>query len=337
MKFGLIIRGQYPQGDDMRIRLREDLDAATRAQALGYDCIAKGSHYSSHPFQYIQQIPYLCQVALVAPKLRLIPGVVLLPLHSPLHVAEELASLDVMCDGKLIFGAGIGYREVEFRAFGSTQKDSGRRFEECLTAVKRLWSEDFVTMEASYFRLDNANCTVMPVQKPMPPVWIGANANVGIRRAARMADAWFINPHNKIDTIAEQMEVYKRALDAAGKPFPEELPMAREVFVAPSRAEAIRLARPSLEAKYKAYRDWGQDKVMPAGDRFDLDFEELMQDRFLFGSPAEVVEQILVLQRRFGINTLILGIHWVGMPASLAMEQMQLLAEDVFPAVNGAA
>ncbi|MBN8874210.1 MAG: LLM class flavin-dependent oxidoreductase [Rhodospirillales bacterium] len=336
MRFGLIIRGQYPQGDDMRERLREDLEAARRAEALGYDCVAKGSHYSSHPFQYIQQIPYLCQVALVAPKLRLIPGVVLLPLHSPLHVAEELASLDVMSDGKLIFGAGIGYREVEFQAFGTTQKGSGRRFEECLTAVKRLWSEDFVTMQGSYFRLEHANCTVLPVQRPMPPVWIGANADVGIRRAARMADAWFINPHNKIDTIATQMEVYKRALDEAGKPMPAELPMAREVFVASNRAEAIRLARPYLEAKYDAYREWGQDKVMPSGDAFSLDFEDLMQDRFLFGSPAEVTEQILTLRRRFGITTLILGIHWVGMPASLAMEQMQLLAEEVFPAVNAA-
>jgi alkanesulfonate monooxygenase SsuD/methylene tetrahydromethanopterin reductase-like flavin-dependent oxidoreductase (luciferase family) len=170
----------------------------------------------------------------------------------------------------------------------------------------------------------------------MPPVWIGANANIGIRRAARMADTWFINPHNKIDTIAEQMEVYKRALDACGKPFPHELPMAREVFVAATRNEAIRLARPSLEAKYKAYKDWGQDKVMPTGDAFSVDFEELMNDRFLFGSPSEVVEQILVLKRRFGVNTLILGIHWVGMPASLAMEQMQLISEEVFPAVRSA-
>ena len=70
---------------------------------------------------------------------------------------------------------------------------------------------------------------------------------------------------------------------------------------------------------------------MPTGDAFSTDFEELMNDRFLFGSPAEVAEQILVLQRRFGINTLILGIHWVGMPASLAMEQMQLISEQVFP------
>ncbi len=336
MRFGMIMRGQYPQGDDMRVRLKEDLDAAKFAQDLGFDIIGKGSHYSSHPFQYIQQIPYLCQVAMIAPKLRLMPGVVLLPLHSPLHVAEELASLDVMCDGKLVFGAGIGYREVEFNAFGTTTKKSGQRFEECLTAVKRLWSEDFVSMDASYFKLDNANCTVMPIQKPMPPVWIGANANIGIRRAARMADTWFINPHNKIDTIAQQMEIYKRALDACGKPFPDELPMGRELFVARSREEAIRLARPYLEVKYNAYRAWGQDKVMPSGDAFNNDFEDLMQDRFLFGSPAEIIEQIQVLQRRFGVNTVMLGIHWAGMPNNLAMEQMQMLSEEVFPALRAA-
>ena len=108
-------------------------------------------------------------------------------------------------------GAGIGYREVEFNAFGTTLKQAGPRFEECLTAVKRLWTEPTVTMQGSYFKLDNANCSVPIIQKPTPPVWIGANIGVGIRRAARMADAWFINPHNKLDTIAEQMEVYKRA------------------------------------------------------------------------------------------------------------------------------
>ena len=243
----------------------------------------------------------------------------------------------MLSNGKLVFGAGIGYREVEFRAFGTTLKQAGRRFEECLTALKRLWTEDFVRMKASYFELDGANCTVLPLQKPMPPVWIGANIDVGIQRAARMADAWFVNPHNKLTTLERQMDVYKRALDACGKPFPAEFPMAREVFVARTREEAVRLARPSLEKKYQTYRDWGQDKVMPASDHFNLDFDELIDDRFLIGSAAEVTEQIILLRRRFGVTTLILGVHWVGMPQSLALEQMELLAREVFPAVQRAA
>src|SRR5207253_8229545 len=133
----------------------------------------------------------------------------------------------------------------------------GVRFEENLTAVRRLWTEDFVDMKGSHFELAGASCSIKPVQKPTPPVWIGANADVAIRRAARMGDCWYINPHNTLTTIERQMEVYKRALDEYRRPFPREVPMRREVFVAPSRAEAIRRAQPYLEEKYKAYRDWG--------------------------------------------------------------------------------
>ncbi|MDE2581112.1 MAG: LLM class flavin-dependent oxidoreductase [Rhodospirillales bacterium] len=337
MKFGIMIRGQHPQGDDMRVRLKEDLETARRAEALGYDSVLKGSHYSSHPFQSVQQIPFLAQVAALCPNLRIVAGVVLLPLHKPLDLAEQLASLDIMSNGKLVFGVGIGYREVEFQAFGTTMKDSGPRFEECLTAVRRLWSEDFVTMQGSHFRLDRANSTVKPIQQPGPPVWVGANADVGIRRAARMGDCWYINPHNKLATLERQMEVYKRALDAAGKPLPEEFPIMREVFVARTRAEAIRLARPSLEVKYQAYRAWGQDKVMPKGDNFDQDFDALLDDRFLFGSPDEVTTQVLDLRRRFGVNYVVFGAHWPGMPLAQSLEQMQWLAEEVVPAVRAAA
>jgi alkanesulfonate monooxygenase SsuD/methylene tetrahydromethanopterin reductase-like flavin-dependent oxidoreductase (luciferase family) len=137
-------------------------------------------------------------------------------------------------------------------------------------------------------------------------------------------------------TIDRQMEVYKRALDEYKKPFPAELPMRREVFVAKSRAEAIRLAQPYLEEKYKAYRAWGQDRVMPEGDDFDHEFEELLQDRFLLGSPAEVAEQMVRLNRRLGVNHIVASVHWVGMPNRLALEQVELLAQEVMPAVRQA-
>jgi alkanesulfonate monooxygenase SsuD/methylene tetrahydromethanopterin reductase-like flavin-dependent oxidoreductase (luciferase family) len=333
MQLSLIVRGQHPPGDTAA-HLRDDLELVKRAEEVGFDGIVKGSHYSAHPFQSVQQIPFLAYAAAIAPRLRLICGLVLLPLHKPLDLAEQLATLDILSNGKLVFGCGIGYRDVEFKAFGVPRAGLGKRFEEGLEAVKRLWTEDFVTMKGSHFELDGATCTIKPVQQPMPPIWIGANADVAIRRAARLADCWYINPHNTLTTIERQMDLYKRALDEYKRPFPKEVPMRREVFVAPTRAEAIRRAQPYLEEKYKAYRAWGQDKVMPEGDDFDHGFDELLEDRFLFGSPAEVAEQMIRLNRRLGVNHIVASVHWPGMPNSLALDQLQILAEEVMPQVR---
>ncbi|MDE2007218.1 MAG: LLM class flavin-dependent oxidoreductase, partial [Rhodospirillales bacterium] len=189
----------------------------------------------------------------------------------------------------------------------------------------------------SHFRLDHANCAIRPVQKPTPPVWFGANADRAIRRAARMGGCWYINPHSTLATIERQMALYRAALAEHAQPMPTEVPIMREVFVADSRAEAIRRARPALEIKYQAYRAWGQDKVMPKGDDFDRDFDSLIDDRFLFGAPDEVAEQIVALRRRFGATHVVFGAHWPGMSAAESHAQMRLLAGEVLPRVRATA
>ena len=336
IRFSLFNRGQNPLGDDMHARFQEACEQARLADKLGFDTLMKGSHYSAYPLLDFQQVPFLSRIMAEAPNLRLCAGIVLLPLHKPLDVAETFANIDVMSGGKLIFGVGVGYREVEFQAFGTTMKDAGQRLEENLEAVKRLWTEEKVTMQGSHFNLIDASCPVKPLQKPMPPIWVGANADKAIIRAARVADAWFVNPHNRIDTIARQMDVYKKALEDAGKSdLPEDFPMMREVVVARSREEAMRMAEPFLKAKYDAYHEWGQDKVMPKGDdNLGLIFDELVKDRFLFGSPEEVSNQIIDIVRNFGVNHFVFGVQFPGMPQSMVLDQMQLLAEEVFPAVR---
>jgi alkanesulfonate monooxygenase SsuD/methylene tetrahydromethanopterin reductase-like flavin-dependent oxidoreductase (luciferase family) len=336
IRFSLFNRGQNPLGDDMYARFQEACEQARLADKLGFDTLMKGSHYSAYPLLDFQQVPFLSRIMAEAPNLRLCAGIVLLPLHKPLDVAETFANIDVMSGGKLIFGVGVGYREVEFQAFGTTMKGAGQRLEENLEAVKRLWTEEKVTMQGSHFNLIDASCPVKPLQKPMPPIWVGANADKAIIRAARVADAWFVNPHNRIDTIARQMDIYKKALEDAGKSdLPEDFPMMREVVVARSREEAMRMAEPFLKAKYDAYHEWGQDKVMPKGDdNLGLIFDELVKDRFLFGSPEEVSNQIIDIVRNFGVNHFVFGVQFPGMPQSMVLDQMQLLAEEVFPAVR---
>ena len=239
MRYGIGMRTQYPQGDDMVKRTEDQLDQARWADKLGFDSLMKSQHLAGYPLQEFQQMPFLARVMGEAPHLRLITGIVLLSLHKPLDLAEQLATIDVMSGGRLTFGAGLGYREVEFKGFGTTAKDRVPRFLENLEAIKRLWTEDEVTMKGSHFELDHVRVSLKPAQKPTPPIWIGANADAAIKRAAKLADAWFINPHQKMATIARQLDVYRRALDEAGKPFPTELPLAREIFIAPSTQAAM--------------------------------------------------------------------------------------------------
>ncbi len=332
-QFGLVVRGQAEAGEDISRRFQETLAFVRLADRLGFDSVTKTAHYSAHPFQMLQMVPMLARFAAEAPRLRLNAGVLLLPLMSPLHVAEEFATLDVICGGKIILGVGLGYRDVEFKAFGMTRKERVPRFEANLIAIKRLWTEEKVRMKTPYFELDDASCLPKPLQQPHPPIWVGANADPAIVRAAQLGDCWYIGPAVEITGIERQMEVYKRALDAAGKSFPTELPMRREVFVARTRAEAIRLCAPYLGAKYEAYHSWRQD--MPSEDRgLGQAFEDLIGDRFLIGSPDEVAEQILAVRRRLGVNHLVMSTEWAGMPESLATETIEMIAKEVFPRVR---
>lgn len=337
MEFGITMRGQYPAGTDMQQTFADACHMVREADRLGFRYISKGQHYAMGPTQALQQVPFLARMMVEAPNMRLVTGIVLLPLHKPLDLAEQLASVDVMSGGRLIFGSGIGYREVEFKGFGTTTKERGKRFEENLIAIRRLWTEPKVTMQASHFELDEASCSIMPLQKPAPPFWIGANVDAGIKRAARMADAWYINPHQTMETLERQAVLYREALAEAGKPEPAVLPMMRECFVAETREKAIELARPYLEAKYKAYHNWGQDKSMAEGDdNLHLPFEELIEDRFLLGSPDDVAAQIIEYNQRLGVNAVIIALQQLGTPHALVMDSLRLFAAEVMPRVRAA-
>ncbi len=335
MQFGLMMRGQFPEGDNVADRFTEMLEEARLVERLGYDSITKGAHYSTRPLQNLAQVPFLARIAAEAPSVRINTGVLLLPLHKPLDVAEQLGTLDIMTNGKLIFGCGIGYRDVELEAFGTSKKERGRRFEENLAAIKRLWTEDSVTLKGSHFNLVDAGCSAKPVQQPHPPIWVGGSADVVIRRAARMGTCWYIGAHDRLDVVAEQVETYKRALDDADKPFPDEFPFRREVFVAATREEAYRVAEEPIMAKYRAYHEWGLGRSRPGeGDELGQSFEDLAKDRFFIGSPDDVAEQMIKFHQRVGMNHVVMSMHWPGLESARSIESIQLAAEEVFPRVR---
>jgi alkanesulfonate monooxygenase SsuD/methylene tetrahydromethanopterin reductase-like flavin-dependent oxidoreductase (luciferase family) len=165
---------------------------------------------------------------------------------------------------------------------------------------------------------------------------MGANGDPGVRRAARLADTWFINPHARLSTLKRQIDLYRQTLAECGKPWPEDRPIMREIYVASSREAAHKAARPLLEAKYRTYQDWGQAKAMPKEDSdLGMDFEALAADRFFIGTPQDVAEQIAAASRILGVNHFVFG-QKPGATHAAAMDEMRLLAEAVIPATLNA-
>ena len=135
MQFGLAIRGQYASNQNIQTCFEELINECKAAEALGFDSITKTSHYSTAPFQAFQQFPILARLSAETTRVRLNAGIILLSLHKPLDIAEQLATIDIMSGGRLICGVALGYREVEFAAFGSEVKKRGKLLEENLIAI----------------------------------------------------------------------------------------------------------------------------------------------------------------------------------------------------------
>lgn len=334
MKFGLIISKQHPPGVSMVERFREHIEQVRAARDAGFDLIVMGQHYLSTPFQEVQSLPSLARLAAEAGSMRVGATVLLLPLLNPVDVAEQVATLDVICEGRFIMGVGLGYREEEYEAFGVQGKERVPRFLESLDLIKRLWTEDEVTHRGRFFRLTKARLVLKPVQKPHPPIWFAANNDAAVERSARMADAWVINPHAKLEVLQQQMTIYRQALQQTGKPNGGELPIIKELYVAPDRRTAVEECRPFLEAKYKAYGSWGQDKALPQGDRFDLAFDELVKDRFIIGDPDDAIRELGRYVDALGVNCFIFRIQWPGMEQAKVLRTIKLLAERVMPALQ---
>src|SRR2546428_1676255 len=292
MKIGIFLTNQNPVGSDMVSALENQCLMTRLARDRGWDAVATGQHYLSEGMSQLQLIPCLARLAADAGHMTGVAGVLLIGLHNPVEVAECMASLDVIWQGNFVFGVGLGYRDVEFDAFKVPRGQRVRRFEQCLEVVKRLWTEDKVTVDKDVCTLSNVTLTCRPVQKPHPPIWFAANSDNAVRRAARLGDTWFVNPHATMASITRQMGLYREELARLGKPLPRVRPLIKEIYCAKDRRTALELAGPHLGAQYRAAASGGPGAGLPRGDTFHQPFEALLRDRFVLGSPEECYEQL---------------------------------------------
>ena len=330
MKLGLFINSQYVAGESMPDKIRESVEQVKAAREAGFDLICAGQHYLAAPYQMSTTLPLLARLAAEAGDMEVAATVILVPLHNPVEIAESVATLDAICEGRFIFGIGLGYREEEYAAFGVEPGQRVGRMREALEVMKLLWTEEEVEFHGRYYNVPPVRPATRPVQRPHPPIWVAANGDAAIRRAARWGYPWLVNPHATVSMVAGQLDLYREAMSKAGQPVPS-LPMMRELYVAQDRETAYIESQPYLESKYAAYASWGQDKALPGEESFTMPYQDLAQDRFLLGSADDVVGEIKRYESELGVDYMIFRMQWPGMPHRQLLREIEIMGRDVIP------
>ncbi|HZU91292.1 MAG TPA: LLM class flavin-dependent oxidoreductase [Stellaceae bacterium] len=211
---------------------------ATRAEALGFRDLWVTENTLDHVFCF-DPVVVLSWAAAVTTRIRLGASVVVLPVHHPIHVAHQWASLDYVSRGRAILGLGLG-REHHYAGFGVPPERRVRRFREGVALIKALWSEGEVAYRGAIYRLESGTMRPKPVQKPHPPIWFGVGHPDALDRTAALADGWMGSGGSSTASFARAVPLLRAALEKRGRD-PARFPISKRVFLAiDERPEAAR-------------------------------------------------------------------------------------------------
>lgn len=331
MKTGLFLTNEHTAPADLSATLGDQLALAARVAEAGWHGIYTGQHFVTSGTQRLQPIPFLARLAAEAPGLKLGTGIHLWSLGNPVGMAEDFATLDVLSGGRVVAGLGLGYRPEEFAAFGIDRAQRVRRFERNLEIARELWSGGAVSCDEPWCRLEDATIGTRPVQDPLP-VWIGGTSTAAVRRAGRLADGWIVNPAAPADTVVDQAALYRRTSAESGRG-PGWIAAFREIFCAPTRAQAEESALPFLQKKYGVYDTWGQKDGHPSDQPLTGSAEQVGDGRFIIGTPEDCVAQLRAMADTVGVDEFILRTDWPDMPIESARSSLELLIREVVPSL----
>lgn len=327
MEFRYTAVTQYEPSRDLSGIAAELSTQVQLAREAGFAGVGVSEHHATED-QYLLNEAVLGHLAEHVGEMSLRTGICLLPYHNPVRIAELGATLDVLSGGNFQFGVGQGYRPKEFEIFGVNRASAVGRLEEGIEIIERLWTEDGVSYDGEQFSIEDVSINPKPVQEPRPGITMGASNESSVRRAARIADGWDA-AHLPFDVLAEYVAAFRdeRAKTDRGA---GEIGIGREVYVAETAAEAERIVREPLMQKYDAYIDWGQSDVFEADD-FDSPWDQLKSERFIVGSPDDVIEEIARYEEAFDPDSFGMRMQYLGMDFDDVHASIELLGEEVLP------
>ena len=339
MKFGLFLEWPNPTMRNWKTLFEEGVEQVQYSEELGFDyCLIAEHHFTN----YGNSPAPLMQALYIGQRTRRIKigtASVILPVWQPLRLAEELAVLDNLIDGRLMCGIGRGYQGYEMAGFGSDIDESRGKFHETLEVLLKAWTlDESFTYEGEHVRIDHP-VTVFPKprQKPHPPLWISGTSVESMQLAARLDMLPLSSSALGMDGVRKQLASYIHARKDLGKPLQRpSLALQCMTHVAPTDEEAYE-ALPYVRWQTRAQRGLNRHDVRNGSvDASPFEGEpddEAFLDRLYFGSPDTVIEKF---RRAAGAGATHIS-NWMmfgGIEHEKLMRSIRLMGEQVIPALR---
>ena len=335
IRFSLSTRGLT--GDQSRPLWAQVDDAAEIvrfAAGLGtFQILRAPSHWISHPTVWAEPIPLLARLAPEAGQMSLMTSVLKLPLHNPVDLAHQIATLDHVAHGRLIVGVGLGYNVAELEAVGTNRRERVARFEESVGLMKALWAGDAVTHEGRFWTVHDVQMGYVPVQQPNPPLWNASYSVPAAQRAARICDGLYIADQATWAAARELAREYRAALAEAGKPGPGTVGLNRTISVAPTHGAARKAAEARESASSVYYSRWGMREASMSS--MGLEEGRDLTEWTIVGTPADCVAEIRRRDDEIGID--FIGLNFANLPGDVAARRdyLQWVSEEVLAPAMG--
>ena len=333
MKFGLYSSiANPPSGEHLDRCIDEVIAEAQLAEASGFDSCFFGEHHQDQDGFLPSPLIVATAVAARTKRLRVGTSVILLPLHHPVRVAEDVITLDLVSRGRVVLGVGIGYQPSDFNAFAVPMEDRVARFEEGVEILRLCWAGERFSFRGKHYTLEDVQVRPRPFQKPGPPLWIGASVPASARRAGRLADGFVGTPSTGLANATALADIYKEAARKAGR-VPEVIQM-RDAWVAATRADADAVYGPHVMTAYRYY--WEHRLAEFANMRADTKFtlENLAPDRLILGDAETCVREFHRWRDATGADYFLLRLrhaHSGGPPHEKIMEAVKRFGDHVLP------
>ena len=348
MEFGMLHLFENPINKTEREIIKEQMELMLAAESLGFDSTWPAEHhFSEYGFCASPQLT-LAALAMKTTRLRLCTGVVVLPFHHPVRVAEDFAFLDQLSDGRISLGLGRGYQPVEYRGYGVDQTRSREIFNEGVEIIRQAWTQDRVNFSGNHYQISDLEVRPHPYQKPTPPMYSAVLSPESFRLAGRsgmhlmMSAAFGATAEQAQQGIAE----YRLGREEAGlDPMGGRIACLLMVYTADSVDQAHREFKDPVEWYYRTIAKYVADRgrVVKGYEMYsrtqqvasNLKFETLLEGTSMVcGDPDHCAERLIELTNAYGFNELLVWTRLGGLDTKKVLRSMELLSDRVMPVVR---